>query len=112
MNRSAPIALALAIVVLAGSARAHAASCAAEIAQLRQSLHETAHTGAAVVGSAPQSIDAQLEHQPTPASVARAKKNANEQILALLAQAEAFDAQGHGRACRRTLRRANLLLNP
>lgn len=112
MSRSSPIALVAAVAASLGAAPASAGSCAAEIAQFRQSLHQTENSGTAVVGSGPQSIGAQLEHQPTPASVERAKRNAKAQILALLAQAELFDAQGRRAECRQALQRANLLLNP
>jgi hypothetical protein len=112
MSRSSPIALVVAVAASLGAAPASAGTCAAEIAQLRQSLHQAEKGGTGVVGSAPQSIDAQLEHQPTPASVERAKKNAKTQILALLAEAESFDARGRRRECRQALIRANLLLNP
>jgi hypothetical protein len=112
MSRSTSIPLAVAVVLTLGAAPASAGSCAAKIVQFRQSLHQSEVAGAPVVGSAPQSIDAQLEHQPTPASVERARKDAKGQILALLAQAESFDAQGRRRECRQALRRANLLLNP
>jgi hypothetical protein len=106
------MALIVAVAMILNAAPASAGSCAAEIAQFRQSLHQKEDSGTGVVGSAPQSIDAQLEHQPTPASVARAKHDAKGQVLALLAQAEAFDAQGRRDECQQALQKANLLLNP
>jgi hypothetical protein len=112
MSRSSPFALLVAVASTLGAAPASAGTCAAEIAQFRQTLHQIEAGGTAVVGSAPQSLDAQLEHQPTPASVERAKKSAKAQILALLAQAGSFDAQGRRRECQQALARASLLLNP
>ena len=110
MSRPSPMALVAAIAASLGAAPASAGSCAPEIAQFRQSLQT--ENGRAVVGSEPQSIDAQLEHQPTPTSVERAKRNAKAHILALLAQAESLDAQGRADECRKVLARASLLLNP
>jgi len=112
MNRSVPVALAVAVAITLNAAPASAGACAAEIAQFRRLVHQKEDAGTGVVGSAPQSIGAQLEHQPTPASVARAKDDAKGQILALLAQAESFDAQGRLPECEQALRKANLLLNP
>jgi hypothetical protein len=112
MSHSASVALVIALAASLGAAPASAGPCAAKVAQLRASLGQAAGGGTAVVGSAPQSIDAQLEHQPTPASVERAEKNAKAEIFAVLAQAESLDAQGRQHACRQALRKARLLLNP
>ncbi|MGA2795042.1 MAG: hypothetical protein ABSE69_16230 [Roseiarcus sp.] len=112
MSRSASVALVVVVATSFGAAPASAGPCAAKIAQLRESLRQTERGETAFVGSAPQSVDAQLEHQPTPASVERAKENAKAQIAAVLAQAESFDAQGKQRECRQALLKARLLLNP
>jgi hypothetical protein len=109
MGRASALALVAAVL---GAAPASAESCTADIAQFRQTLQQKEDAGAGVVGSAPQSIDAQLEHQPTPASVARAEKNAKDQVVALLREAEAYNAQGRRRHCLAALERARLLLNP
>lgn len=112
MNHSASVALVIVITAILDIAAASAGPCAGEIAELRQSLRQTEKGEPAVIGSAPQSIDAQLEHQPTPASVERAKENAKAQIAAVLAQAESLDAQGKERECQQALLRARLMLNP
>ncbi len=112
MSHSAPVALVIAVATTVSTAPASAGPCAGKIAELRESLRRTEKGGAAFVGSAPQSIDAQLEHQPTPASVERAKENAKAQIAAVLAQADSLDAQGKQRECRQALLKARLLLNP
>jgi hypothetical protein len=49
------------------------------------------------VGTAPQSIAAQLEHQPTRESVDHAKKQAQAQILMVVTQAEALGSEGKKR---------------
>src|ERR1700719_1858465 len=64
------------------------------------------------VGTAPQSIAAQLEHQPTRESVEHAKKQAQAQILMVVTQAEALDSEGKKSECRNALAKAKLLLNP
>jgi hypothetical protein len=107
----ASVALALSLTLPVGAA-ARAGSCADKVAALRASLQQTGNRGGAFVGTAPQSVDAQLEHQPTPASVERAKKNASARIEALLAQAERLDALGEPRECERALQTAKVLLNP
>jgi hypothetical protein len=61
---------------------AAAGPCADQIAEFEQFLQE--HLGAA--GTAPQSVGAQLEHQPTPASIERARQNAKAEIAAALAE--------------------------
>jgi hypothetical protein len=55
---------------------------------------------------------AQLEHQPTPASVERAKRHARSEIEAALGQARALDAQGKDEECAAEIAKAKLLLNP
>jgi len=112
MSHSASVALVVVVATSLGVAPAGAGPCAAKIAQLRESLRQTEKGETGFVGSAPQSIDAQLEHQPTPASVERAKENAKAQIAAVLEQAESLDAQGRQRQCRQALLKARLLLNP
>lgn len=111
IGRGASIALIIVLGSMLGATPAHAGPCAKEIAALRESLRQT-ESGGKTIGSAPQSIGAQLEHQPTPASVARAKENARARIAALLAQAETLDAQGKLAECQEALRTASLLLNP
>jgi hypothetical protein len=89
-------------------APAAAGPCADQIAEFEQFLQE--HPGA--VGTAPQSVGAQLEHQPTPASIERARQNAKAEIAAALAQAKTLDAQGKQDECVDELAKAKLLLNP
>jgi hypothetical protein len=101
-------ALAVGFWLAAHAASANAGGCAGEIAGLEQSLRE--NPGA--IGTARQSIGAQLEHQPTPASVESAKNNAKAEIVAILAEARALDAQGRQDACAEAVARAKILLNP
>lgn len=56
--------------------------------------------------TAPQSVGAQLGHQPTPRSVATAEAAAQSAFAALLARATAFDAVGRSGACLRAVEHA------
>jgi hypothetical protein len=106
---------ALGIVAIASTLRiatASAGPCAAEIAEFQSSLPRDKNGQLAFIGTAPQSIDAQLEHQPTRESVERAKKQAHAQIVAVLAQAEALDSEGKRNECWDLIVKAKLLLNP
>jgi hypothetical protein len=105
----------IAAVVIASAlsiAPAHAGPCGTEVAQFRNSLPQQSDSDQTTVGSAPQSVAAQLSHQPTPASIEQAKKNAQASVLRTLAEAEKLDAEGNQSACEDALARAKLLANP
>jgi len=89
---------------------AQAGPCATEVAQYRDSLPQHGQADDAV-GSAPQSVSAQLRHQPTPASVEQAKKAAMTNVTAALAVAEKLDAEGNQSASEDALAKAKLLVN-
>ena len=75
---------ALGVIAIASTLRiatASAGPCAGEIADFRSSLSRDKNGEPTFIGTAPQSIGAQLEHQPTRESVERAKKQAQAQIL-------------------------------
>lgn len=106
---------ALVIVANVSTLRIDAATagpCAKEINTFRNSLSHDAKGEPTFVASAPQSIGAQLKHQPTQESVVRAKKQAQGQIFAVLAQADAFDLEGERSECMATVAKAKILLNP
>jgi hypothetical protein len=81
-------------------AAASAGFCAGEVAEFRGSLPHDKNGEPAFVGTAPQTIGAQLGHQPTRESVEHAKKQAQIRIAGFLAQAEALDAEGKRSECR------------
>jgi len=60
---------------------------------------------------APQSIGAQIDHQPTPASVERAEKRVQAIFAATLARAKRLDAQGNRAGCTRALSAARDMYN-
>ena len=105
---------ALGIIAIASTLRiatASAGPCAGEIANFRSSLTRDKNGDPTFIASAPQSIGAQLAHQPTRQSVERVKQG-QAQILTVVAQAEALDSEGQKGECRNALAKAKLLLNP
>jgi hypothetical protein len=96
----APAVAALILCGVLGELRvtAHASSGSEEIARLR-TRSASMHQQPGAVPSAPQSIGAQLGHQPTPESVQRAEVGAWSNFTAVLARAEALDAQGKHAEC-------------
>jgi hypothetical protein len=101
------IATGLVIVLAFPIASASAGPCAGDIAELEQSLQQQP----GVVGTAPQTVDAQLGHQPTRASVESAKRNAKTEIATILERAKALDQDGK-EECVAEVGKAKLLLNP
>ena len=76
-----------------------AASCDQMVSGLETYIAE--HPAQA--GTRPQTKDAQLQHQPTRESVAKAKMESHDNLVALLAKAKAEQAAGDGEGCRKTL---------
>lgn len=109
MTRISTAALICIAIGAAGlSAAASAGECARHIAKFERFLQEHPR----FAGTAPQSIGAQLDHQPTPEFIAAAKKDARGDIVDVLAQARAFDAEGKQKQCEAAVRKAKLLANP
>jgi hypothetical protein len=105
-------AVAVAIAGMLRVATANASPCTGQIAEFRGALPHDGDGRPTFVGSAPQSIAAQLERQPTRDSVERAKKQSQTQLLTVLAQAETLDSEGRRRECLDAFARAKLMLNP
>jgi multidrug resistance efflux pump len=91
---------------------ATAGPCAREIAAFRQTLERQERLNPDGVGTARQTIDAQLEHQPTPMSVERGREAARTEITIAVSRAEKLDSQGKQDECRAALDTARLLLDP
>jgi hypothetical protein len=85
-----------------------AGECSGHIAELQQALEKQP----ALVGTAPQSVGAQLSRQPTPSSVAQAEAHSKSDVAKMLEQAKALDAQGKESECMAALAKARLVLNP
>jgi hypothetical protein len=93
-----------------GVTAAHAGPCSSRIAQFEQAVRQSA--GNPNAGPmAPQSIGAQLDVQPTPASVRRAEQKAQATFAATLARAKRLDAQGNRAGCTRALAAARRMYN-
>ena len=91
-------------------AAAHAGPCSSRIAQFEQAVRQSA--GNPNAGPmAPQSIGAQLDRQPTPASVRRAEEQAKAAFAATLARAKRLDKQGNRVGCTRALAAAKRMYN-
>ena len=88
----------LAALAFALPAPALAASCADMVAGAEAYL--AAHPDKA--GTRPQTVDAQLQHQPTPKSVAKAKMSSREHLADSLARAKAMQAAGDEAGCQKS----------
>ena len=92
-----------------GVASAQAGPCGAEIAQFEQAVRQSAgNPNAGPV--APQSLGAQLDREPTPASIRRAQARARAAYRAALARAKRLDARGDT-GCTVALARAKDMYN-
>lgn len=90
-----------------GSTPALAGPCTKDIARLEAEVR-AAEANPNAGPSAPQSLAADLEHQPTPESVAAAKKQAEAAFEAVLARAKDLDSRGDP-TCREVLAEARLI---
>ena len=90
------------------AASAGAGPCTPQIAEIEQSLEKMPDN----YGTAPESRDALLRHQPTPASVEIARHSAKAQVMMVLSEAKAFDAQGKAQECADAVAKARILINP
>jgi len=88
---------------------AHAGPCTKKIARFEKVVHQSAQNPSAGP-MAPQSIGAQLGHQPTPGSVKRADVKAQKSFDAALARTKTLDAKGK-RKCVQALAYAKRLFN-
>jgi hypothetical protein len=101
-----------AVALLGSSAALCAGPCTTQIAQLEQQIRQAqavAPPGGAGEPSAPQSVGAQLHHQPTPSSVHHAERQANADGDAALARARDADAAGDAAGCAKALGQARAL---
>jgi hypothetical protein len=89
---------------------AQAGPCTADIAQFESLMQQTAGNPDAGL-TAPQSIDAQLNHQPTQGSVRRSESRLRSTFAARMARAKFLDAQGNP-GCAVALRAAKKLYIP
>jgi len=91
-----------------GTAGAQAGPCTAQIAEVDRYI-ERAARNPTTGPTAPQSIGAQLHHQPTPSSVASALSAARANSATALDRARKADAEGNEAACMRAVEEAKEL---
>jgi len=109
-NRRATVASIVVAALGLSIAAAQAGPCTSKIAQFEKAVRQSA--GNPNAGPmAPQSIGAQLDRQPTPASVERAERQAQSTFAATLARAKRLDAQGNRAGCTRALAAAKRMYN-
>jgi hypothetical protein len=84
---------------------AEAGPCSADIAQFELAIRQSAGNPNAGL-TAPQSIAAQDEHQPTVASVKNAQRALKARFAATMAQAKRRDARNDEAGCQRALSEA------
>jgi hypothetical protein len=87
-----PITLALALT------SAHASPCSDEIASLETAINAS-ESSPALVPTEPQSLGAQLHHQPTPQSVQRAEAAPSTELNDIIKRAKVLDAEGKTKEC-------------
>jgi hypothetical protein len=84
---------------------AQAGPCSADIAQFEQAIRQSAGNPFAGL-SAPQSVNAQLDRQPTPESLKQARDRLQAKFSATMARAKRLDAKGDRAGCASALSQA------
>ena len=104
-GRSASIGLLVATTaatLLCGSGAALSGPCTSQIEQFERQIGR-ASSSAKNGPTAPQSIEAQLHHQPTPETVRNAERKANADAAAALQRARQADTDDNPAACAKAL---------
>ena len=110
MMRKTPATFVIAATLTLSIASASAGPCSADIAQFENTVRNSAkNPDAGPMG--PQTVDAQLGHEPTPESIERAEAQAKTRFEATLAHAKALDAQGKSAECAQALSDAKLMFH-
>jgi hypothetical protein len=81
---------------------AQAGPCSKDIAQFEDAIRQSAGDPNAGL-TAPQSVGAQVEHQPTPQSVKRAQLHLRANFSATMARAKLLDSKGDRTGCNSAL---------
>jgi hypothetical protein len=96
------------VALIGAGGIAHAGPCTTQIAQLQQQI-SLAASSPDIGPTAPQTVGAQLHHQPTPGAVEHGEIIANADADAALDRARKADANGQADACDQALREARRL---
>src|SRR5258708_17663628 len=92
-------------VLAFAATNALAGPCTSDIADFEAAIRNS--QGNPLAGlTAPQSVGAQLEHQPTPSSVKQAEQRLKATFAATMARAKRYDAQSNRLGCTRELNAA------
>jgi hypothetical protein len=105
MNHRFTVVLILGATMCSNVAPAYSGPCSSEISQFESAVRQSAGNPNAGP-TLPQSVGAQLEHQPTPGTIKRAKKQAQRMFERTLARARRLDARGDLAGCTRALAEA------
>jgi hypothetical protein len=107
VGRSASFGLLFAttVTLLYGGGAALGGPCTSQIEQLERQIGH-ASSSAKSGPTAPQSIEAQLHHQPTPETVRNAERKANADATAALQRARQADTDDNPAACVKALDQA------
>jgi hypothetical protein len=84
---------------------AEAGPCSADIAQFEAAIRQSAGNPDAGL-TAPQSVGAQDDHQPTIASMKKAERDLKAKFAATMAQAKRLDGRNNRAGCERALSNA------
>jgi hypothetical protein len=110
MTRKTAAAFVIGATLALGVASASAGPCTADIAQFENTVrHSAKKPDAGPMG--PQTVGAQLGHEPTPDSIKRAEEQAQTRFETTLARAKTLDAQGKGAECGQALSDAKLMFH-
>jgi hypothetical protein len=110
MDGRVATALIAAVALILSIAPAHAGPCSSKIVQFEKAVRQSAKNPGAGP-TAPQSIGAQLDRQPTPGSVKRAEERAQTTFEGTLARAKRLDARRDRAGCTRALAQAKRMYN-
>ena len=105
MNHRYTVVLILGVTMCANVAPAYSGPCSSEISKFETAVRQSAGNPNAGP-TLPQSVGAQLDHQPTPATMKRAEKQAERMFERTLARAKRLDARGNRAGCTRALAEA------
>jgi hypothetical protein len=94
--------LLLITVVALNPSLANAGPCSADIAQFETAIRQSSGNPFAGL-TAPQSVAAQNDRQPTAASVKKAEQNLKAKFAATMARAKRLDARNDRAGCERAL---------
>jgi hypothetical protein len=107
----AHIAMLAMVALLESATGSQAGPCTTQISQVEQQIALLQANPAPPEGqpTAPQTVDAQLHHQPTPGAVQNANTNADADAAAALERARQADAAGNASGCTEALVEARRL---